>query len=555
MDDDFQVPAVLPNPDPAAVSGGASTRTSKSSVSTAGSKGRAKLCGYPSCDEDCKCGRRHCGHHHRHLDNARNQVIRVKGEAAGKAFMEKCKNLEFANGQIEHMMKLSVGLPMFARAPLIDFVKWEQEFGVLVETKNAAQLRPFEQEQWIIRQVTKFGRDKEEMKEAWRQKLAGHWRRDYEGYKGSIRLWLPATEYEEKSNTQFVKGAAKEESKIKKSPKDFELEAFRRHAMEADLSHGHSFFNGGSVVPDEVGEDDGCGKDDKVAAEDAASSKEGVSPVKRKAAETLDASEDEGEACAAGSKKKPRKSGNLASARATLFDNLSKQMQAKCASIVAKMSEAEKVQNEESKAPTPTAETDVTTRKLYNASLAACLDMVKLWQDPAALKASVEKHNKDVAAKSEDGKSVDVAKEESIAEQGPALRWALQKAGKSLSLDRASFLRTSSFMNSFIKRISEEELDEEMLEKHRLMWRRMFACLGQLESSLKKSTLDVSKHVSSLANAVEKESKKRKDREAKEAAAKHIAAAQEKMKKAKADGSDMPDIFKLDKSTLVKALI
>ena len=354
MEDGFEVPSAAPAPEPS-VSGGAGSRASKSSASTAGSKGRAKLCGFPSCDEDSKCGRRHCGHHHRHLDNARNQVIRVKGEAAGKAFVEKCKNIEFANGQIEHMMKLSVGLPMFARAPMIDFVKWEQEFGVLVETTNASQLRPFEEGQWIIKQVTKFGRDKEEMKEAWKQKLAGPWRRDHLGYNGCIRLWLPALEFEQKANTQFVKGAAKEESKIKKNPKDFEIDAFRRHATEADLTHGHSFFNGGSGITEESPEDYGAEREEKAVTDDAASSKDGVSPVKRKAAETLDASEDEVESRAAGPKsKKPRKAGNLASARATLFDTLSKQMQAKCATILAKIQEAEKVQSEESSARTTT---------------------------------------------------------------------------------------------------------------------------------------------------------------------------------------------------------
>ncbi len=175
--DDF---AVTEPPPPPAAAGASSRRTSKgSSVATSSDgKTRSKLCGFPACDEDCKTGRRHCSHHHRHLDNGRNQVVKAKGEEAAKAYMERCRDMEFANGQIAYMMKLSIGLPMFARAPLIDFVKWEQEFGVLVETKHGVQTQPFEEEQWIIRQVQKFGRPGEAMELEWKQKLAGPWKRD-----------------------------------------------------------------------------------------------------------------------------------------------------------------------------------------------------------------------------------------------------------------------------------------------------------------------------------------------------------------------------------------
>ena len=165
--------------------------------------------------------------------------------------MERCKDLEFANGQIEYMASRSIGLPMFSRAPLIDFVQWEQEFGSLVQKKDAAQLRPFEETEWILRQVNKFGRDKEAMKEEWKQKLAGHWRRDQNGYKGATRLWLPAKEMEEKSHISYIKGGAKELSKPKKNPKEFEKEAFRRHAVEAGFDHGHAFFGGGSSFMDD----------------------------------------------------------------------------------------------------------------------------------------------------------------------------------------------------------------------------------------------------------------------------------------------------------------
>ena len=73
-----------------------------------------------------------------------------------KSFSERCKDIEFANSQVQYMAERSVGLSMFARAPLIDWVQWEQQFGVLIETKSANQIRPFEERQWIIRQVNKL---------------------------------------------------------------------------------------------------------------------------------------------------------------------------------------------------------------------------------------------------------------------------------------------------------------------------------------------------------------------------------------------------------------
>ena len=122
-----------------------SSSASKKSSSVAGSSvgdkrgGKVKLCGFAGCECDCKAGRRHCAHHNRHLDNARNQVSKKYGPEGLKAFSDKCRDIEFANSQIEFMAKKSIGLAMFARAPLIDFVEWEQKFGVLVQKKEESR--------------------------------------------------------------------------------------------------------------------------------------------------------------------------------------------------------------------------------------------------------------------------------------------------------------------------------------------------------------------------------------------------------------------------------
>ena len=96
-------------------------------------------------------------------------------------------------------------------------------------------------------------------------------------------------------------------------------------------------------------------------------------------------------------------------------------------------------------------------------------------------------------------------------------------------------------------------MDEDVLDKQRLVWKRMFNCLTQLEQCLKKSAADVNKHVAGVASAIEKENKRKKDKDAKEAAAKHRAPAQEKVRKAKAEGTELAGIFKLDKASELQA--
>ena len=212
MDDGFGV-AEPPPPAPHSVrrpKGGSETS------SIASDKTRAKLC---DCEEECKQGRRRCSHHNRRLDNCRNQVSKKAGPEGLKNWTEKCRNMEFANSQIEYMAKRSVGLAVFSRAPLIDFTHWEQQFGSLVEKKNASQNRPFQEPRWMLRQVKKFGRDEKAMSRSWR--ALG--KRDHLGYQGQVPLSLPAVEFEERSSAQFIRGAAVEASKGKKRPKEFEL--------------------------------------------------------------------------------------------------------------------------------------------------------------------------------------------------------------------------------------------------------------------------------------------------------------------------------------------
>ena len=446
-------------------SSSASLKSSSTAGSSAADKRKVKLCGFPGCDLDCKSGRRHCSHHNRHLDNSRNQVAKKYGPEGLKAFSDMCRDIEFANSQIEYMAKKSIGLAMFARAPLIDFVEWEQKFGVLIEKKEAVQTRPFEERQWVLRQVRKFGRDEKQMTEEWKRKIAGPYKRDYDGYQGAFRLWLPALEFEENSKKQFVQGSSVEKSKQKKTPQDWEMDAFRAHALEAGLDHSNPFFGGLSSM--------NVDKEDAVepGPEEAADAQvKQVSPTKKRKAETLDASEDETEVKGSSSKK-PRKSGNLSAARAACFEMASKQYVAKVAGLTARLDEAKKAVDAEAASVAPTSPTDITTRKLYKDALDSVLEVATAWMDPSTLSSKVAAHNAKDEVKASQDQQVDTKQAESLSQQSPSLTWLLSKAnGAALRMERVAFLRTKDLMQKFVDDIPAGELDEAKLDKQRVMW-------------------------------------------------------------------------------------
>ncbi|CAE7630094.1 unnamed protein product [Symbiodinium necroappetens] len=540
-DDEFQIPSAPPGEGSVRTASSKRTsnaRSSRASSSAAGEP-KIKLCAFWACDEDCKQGRRHCSHHNRHLDNARNQVAKQKGEQAAKAFVEKCKDIDFANKQVEYMAKRSIALPMFAHQPLIDFAQWEQEFG-----------------------VNKYGRNKQEMYSEWKQKVAGPWRRDNNGWKGAMRLWLPSREYEAASTSRFAKGASHEVSRGKKAPKAGDLAAFRAHAGEAGLDLTHDFFGAcnreASMGDVDLELEAATGSDINSNVQQLSPSKPEASELKRKAsALTLDASEDEGETDPKNAaKQKKKKSGNLASQRASLFDSLSKQLGGKVASIVAKIEDAVQAQAKEKAAPVPSTSTDITTRSLYNQTLQQSLLLAKAWNDATSIKDEVEKHNKSMEEQQKPDAVIDMTCKDTLQQQGPALAWALSTAGQSVNIERKDFLRSKEFMQSFVNLVPECELDETRLDRTRVQWRRMITAATQLETSLKKCTADVNKHVAGLAAATERNEKKRKEKEAKEAEAKHLELSKARLKQATADGSGMPAIFKLAEGDVqaIKAL-
>ena len=104
--DEFDVGDAVPAP-PAPQTVARRSKGGSSATGSSTGERTKKLCGFNPCDDDAKQGRRHCALHNRHLDNARNQVEKKLGSDGLKAWVEKCKDIEYANGQIEYMAKRS----------------------------------------------------------------------------------------------------------------------------------------------------------------------------------------------------------------------------------------------------------------------------------------------------------------------------------------------------------------------------------------------------------------------------------------------------------------
>ena len=429
---------------------------------------------------------------------------------------------------------------------------------MLVTETTGQVIEPYEEAQWVLEQVNKYGRDKKKAQDAWKGKLAGHWRRDNLGFEGCLRLWLPAKEYEDKATSKFAKGASKESSKLKKTPNATELDAFRSHATEADLDHSHEFFRGGAQprgLTDDIEVEVAPGVPEADAAEVSAGAGQApkTSSLKRKGISMcLDASEDEDEAdnkskkSSSGSKK--RKSVNLASQRTSLFESLSRTLTQKSLSMRAKIQEAKSAQDKEKNAPAPPTATDVITRRLYNEALVKCLLLAKAWDNQDDVKTELDIFNKGCADGGKPDQVIKVDGEETKQQMHPILAWALDQAGHAANIERKLCLRTRMFMTSFVNDLSSKdqaEITEDDLDSTRLLWKRMLTAATQLEASLKKCTVDVTKHVAGLAAAAERNEKKRRDREAKEAESRHLEQTKAKLKKAVADGADLPAVFKL----------
>ena len=222
----------------------ASVASSTNSVSSSkrGRKEVQKECLMPACDELKKPGSKFCRHHHCHCDNAKYAAGR-DSEEQKQAVIEGFKDDAKAVEMIAEWSQRNIASPLF-RNGVCDWNEWNARFGLRVSIKEGAKTKPFEKREFIIRQVSKFGRSEEQAKGLWNEAEASSCRRD----QGQLRLWLAKGEYEDKSKERYVDESALEGTNRKKKMKDKDRDAMRMHVHELGTGFGHEFFQGQSSV-------------------------------------------------------------------------------------------------------------------------------------------------------------------------------------------------------------------------------------------------------------------------------------------------------------------
>ena len=135
---------------------------------------------------------------------------------------------------------------------MIEWAQWNQKHGIRLSTDKQIITYPFEEAEYILRQVNKFGRSKPQAKKMWDQRVRQTWKRDNHGEEGALRLWLAKKEQEVQHDETFQEGAAVEGSKMIKAPKANQMDALRMHVHECGLSHGHEFFANQSTLEQQI---------------------------------------------------------------------------------------------------------------------------------------------------------------------------------------------------------------------------------------------------------------------------------------------------------------
>ena len=177
-DEDDAVPVVTP------------PKKGKKSGAVPGS-GSGDQCLDPSCTMPKKKGARFCLMQQRLYDAMRYQAAQ-QSEVQLKAFNDKMQCPTTAVEEVHRFAVLNAAVPDCKHHPLITWAEWNQRQGAVLQKGENSQEAPFEEREWILRQVNKYGRDEEEMKLVWKAFFANKFvGRDLKGYKFQVRLWLP----------------------------------------------------------------------------------------------------------------------------------------------------------------------------------------------------------------------------------------------------------------------------------------------------------------------------------------------------------------------------
>lgn len=192
-----------------------------------------------------KRGSRFCHAHNCHYESMLAQVV-----AAGEKpmFIDTMKDDRCAADEVDKFARENAGVSKFKRKKQISWAQRRERFGSRVSQVSVSKVEPYEEEEWILRQIAKFGRTRQAAKRMWDDHEKTKVRRDFEGASGSLRLWLPKKSYVEDKTELFIEGAAEEGSEQIRGASDVDRDGLRMHVHHKGISASHEFFDGKSSL-------------------------------------------------------------------------------------------------------------------------------------------------------------------------------------------------------------------------------------------------------------------------------------------------------------------
>jgi len=164
--------------------------SSRGATSTAGDLGQSIFCICPNCTDEKKPNSRFCPHHNRAWErmkyDAEHNVL-TGSKANREKFVTKMKDLEVAGIEVEEYCKNHMVAGSKSHSGGTDWAEWFERYGLLLEDKDVKRTKPYEKEEYIIRQINKFGRSRDRATAKWNAAQAGNCHRDWEGDEGQLR--------------------------------------------------------------------------------------------------------------------------------------------------------------------------------------------------------------------------------------------------------------------------------------------------------------------------------------------------------------------------------
>ena len=122
-------------------------------------------CAIHECVELKKRHSKHCVRHTRAVENMRYQAEQESPEQI--AALNRVEDMDAANDSIGDFCSREAANPESKRKPLVNWTELNKKHGVTMRKSDHTQNAPYEKDQWIIRQVSKFGSTKEVATAAW----------------------------------------------------------------------------------------------------------------------------------------------------------------------------------------------------------------------------------------------------------------------------------------------------------------------------------------------------------------------------------------------------